>query len=153
LIPPPERWLFLAKSLWRQTWPLLAVMVLVVGPWFVWSPEAMVDDVWRWSTGTAEQTYQIRGWGLSNFILAFRLVPDRLAYWPFWITEAIVAVPLLLLLLWRQSRRNTMGMMLYGYFGLLFAFSYASRFLNENYVGYLATFLTLAIIVDESENF
>ena len=34
----------------------------------------------------------------------------------------IVATPLLILLLWRQRRHNTMGAMLYGYVALLFAF-------------------------------
>lgn len=109
----------------------------------------MFDDVWRWSAGTAEQAYQIRGWGLSNFILAFQMVPDRLAYWPFWLTEILVAGPLLVLLLWRQTRQNTPGTMLYGYVVLLFAFFYVSRFLNENYLGYLAACLTLAFTIDE----
>lgn len=152
LIPSRERWLSLGKTLLQRAWPLVVAMLLVVGPWFVWSPEAMFDDVWRWSAGTAEQPYQIRGWGLSNFILAFQLVPDRLAYWPFWITEVIVAGPLLVLLLWRQSRQNTLGTMLYGYVALLFAFFYVSRFLNENYLGYLVAFLTLAFVVDETES-
>jgi hypothetical protein len=148
-MPPPERWPLLAKRFVQQTWPVVVVMVLVVGPWFVWSPGAMFDDIWRWSAGTAEQTYQIRGWGLSNFVLALQLVPDRLAYWPFWLPELIVALPILLLLLWRQSRQNTLSAMLYGYTVLLFAFFYASRFLNENYIGYLAAFLALALVVNE----
>lgn len=150
LIPSPQRWPGLIKKAWQQTWPLLVALGLIVGPWFIWSPEAMFDDVWRWSAGTAEQTYQIRGWGFSNFVLAFQLVPDRLAYWPFWLTELLVAAPLLVLLLWRQSRHNTMGAMLYGYVVLLFAFFYVSRFLNENYLGYLASFLALAIIIDKN---
>jgi hypothetical protein len=152
LIPPVDRWWFLAKQLWRQSWPLLVAVLLVVGPWFVWSPAAMFDDVWRWSAGAAEQTYQIRGWGFSNFILALQLVPDRLAYWPFWIPEVLVATPLLILLLWRQRRHNTMGSMLYGYVALLFTFFYVSRFLNENYLGYLAAFLALALVVDREDD-
>ena len=148
-VPPPGQWLPLAKKLWGQSWPLAVVLALVVGPWLVWSPAAMFDDVWRWSAGTAEQPYQIRGWGLSNFVLAFQLVPDRLAYWPFWLPEIIIAAPLLLLLLWRQIRRNTLGVMLYGYVALLLAFFYASRFLNENYLGFLAALLSLALLIDE----
>ncbi|MBN1994135.1 MAG: hypothetical protein JW953_15665 [Anaerolineae bacterium] len=150
-LPPRRQWWFLLKTLIQRAWPTLAAMLLVIGPWFVWSPEAMYDDVWRWSAGTAAQTYQIRGWGLSNFILAFQLVPDRLAYWPFWLTELAVAAPLLLLLLWRQSGYNTMGTMLYGYVVLLFAFFYMSRFLNENYLGYLAALLSLALVIDSSQ--
>lgn len=151
LIPPHEQWLSLGQTLLRRTWPLIAAMVLVIGPWLVWSPEAMFDDVWRWSAGTAAQAYQIRGWGFSNFILAFQLVPDRLAYWPFWISEVLVAGPLLVLLLWRQSRHNTVGVMLYGYVVLLFTFFYVSRFLNENYLGYLAAVLTLALLIENND--
>lgn len=152
LLPPRERWLPLGKILLQRAWPLAVVILLVVGPWFAWSPTAMFDDVWRWSAGTAEQPYQIRGWGFSNFILAFQLVPDRLAYWPFWIIEVLVATPLLILLLWRQARHNTLGTMLYGYVVLLFAFFYVSRFLNENYLGYLAAVLTVAVVVDETRH-
>jgi hypothetical protein len=152
LIPPIARWWFLLRQLWRQSWPLVVAFLVVVGPWFVWSPVPMFDDVWRWSAGTAEQTYQIRGWGFSNFILALQLVPDRLAYWPFWLPEILVATPLLLLLLWRQRRHNTIGSMLYGYVVLLFTFFYVSRFLNENYLGYLAAFLALALVVDGENN-
>jgi hypothetical protein len=42
--------------------------------------------------------------------------------------------------------------MLYGYVALLFVFFYVSRFLNENYLGYLASFLALAIIIDKNVN-
>jgi len=152
LVPLPARWPALVKTTWQQNWPALAALVIVVGPWLVWNPGAMFDDVWRWSAGTAEQTYQIRGWGLSNFVLALQLVPDRLAYWPFWLPEVVVAAPLLVLLLWRQIRRNTLGIALSGYVTLLFAFFYASRFLNENYLGYLASLLALAIVIDPSTN-
>jgi hypothetical protein len=65
--------------------------------------------------------------------------------------EVVVTAPLLVFLLWRQRRRNTMGAMLYSYVMLLFAFFYVSRFLNENYLGYLAALLTLAWVVDGPE--
>ncbi len=149
LIPPRERWLSLGQTLLQRAWPLAVVMLVIVGPWFVWNPAAIFDDVWRWSAGTAGQPYQIKGWGLSNFILAFQLVPDRLTYWPFWIPQVIVATPLLILLLWRQVRHNTPGTMLYSYVILLFAFFYVSRFLNENYFGYLAAVLTLALVMND----
>ena len=137
------------STLLRRGWPLALVFVLVVGPWFAWDPAAMLDDVWRWSAGTAETPYQIRGWGLSNFILAFSLVPDRLAYWPFWILELLIVTPLLIALLWRQTRHNTIGAMLYHYVLLLLAFFYVSRFLNENYLGYLLALFALAYFSEE----
>lgn len=149
-MPPLRQWPDLVRTFFRRVWPLFAVLILIVGPWLIWSPAAMFDDVWRWSSGTAETPYQIRGWGFSNFILAFELVPDRLTYWPFWISELVVAAPLLLLLMWQQLRQNTLSRMLYSYVVLLFAFFYTSRFLNENYLGYLAAFLILAFIIDKT---
>jgi hypothetical protein len=141
-----KRWL---GTLVRRAWPLAVVFLLVVGPWFVWDPAAMLDDSWRWSAGTADAPYQIRGWGLSNFVLAFNLVPDRLAYWPFWIPEILIVTPILIALLWRQTRHNTTGVMLYHYALLLLAFFYVSRFLNENYLGYLLAVFGLAYFSEE----
>ena len=142
------RWL---RLLLRRTWPLIIVFLVVVGPWFVWNPAAMFDDIWRWSAGTADAPYQIRGWGLSNFVLAFSLVPDRLSYWPFWLPELLVTTALLIALLWRQARHNTEGTMLYNYVLLLFAFFYVSRFLNENYLGYLSALFALAYSIEGGE--
>jgi hypothetical protein len=141
-----KRWL---GTLMRRAWPLAVVFVLMVGPWFVWDPAAMLDDIWRWSAGTADAPYQIRGWGLSNFVLAFNLVPDRLAYWPFWIPEILIVTPILIALLWRQTRHNTLGAALYHYVLLLLAFFYVSRFLNENYLGYLLAVFALAYFSEE----
>jgi uncharacterized membrane protein len=145
----PVDWRRLAVTLLRRAWPLVAVFALVVGPWFIWNPGAMLDDVWRWSAGTAQASYQIRGWGLANFILAFGLVPDRLAYFPFWLPELLVGLPLLLVLLWQQRQENGLGRMLYGYAVTLFAFLYVSRFLNENYLGYLLAVFALAYFMGE----
>jgi hypothetical protein len=135
---------------WLSLLPLALVFVLVVGPWLVWDPAAMFDDIWRWSAGTADTPYQIRGWGLSNFILAFSLVTDRLAYWPFWVLEVLVVAPLMMVLLWRQVRHNSLGTMLHGYVVLLFGFFYISRFLNENYLGYLLALFALAYCIEET---
>lgn len=132
----------------RRSWPLLLACIVVIGPWLVWDPWAMFDDIWRWSAGTAVTPYQIRGWGLSNFVLALGLVADRLAYWPFWVLEVLVTAPLLVLLIRRQAGHNDLNSMLYAYVVLLFAFLYVSRFLNENYLGYLLSLLTLAACLE-----
>lgn len=139
------------RLLLRRAWPLIIVFLIVVGPWFMWDPAAMFDDIWRWSAGTADAPYQIRGWGLSNFVLAFGLVPDRLSYWPFWLPELLVTTALLIALLWRQARHNTMGTTLYNYVLLLFAFFYVSRFLNENYLGYLLALFAVAYSIEGAE--
>jgi hypothetical protein len=152
LLPPRLRWPELARSLLGRAWSLPIVALLLIGPWFIWNPAAMVDDVWRWSAGLGPTGYQIWGWGASNFVLAFGLVTDRFDYWPFIIPGGLISGPLLLALLWRQARANTMAMMLYGYAVLLLTFFYVSRFLQPNYLGYILSILTLALMLPESED-
>jgi hypothetical protein len=149
LIPPLTTWRLHFLSLLRRAWTLPLVSLLIIGPWFVWNPEAMYDDVWCWSAGQGSTGYQIWGWGASNYVLGVGWVADRFEYWPFIIPELIVGLPLLGFLLWRQVRSNTMGTMLYGYVVLLLAFSYVSRFLQPNYLGYMLGLLTLAMLVED----
>jgi len=56
-------------------------------------------------------------------------------------------------LLWRQTRENTAGRALWSYALFLFVFFFFSRFMNENYLGYLLAVLGLGALVEiESGN-
>lgn len=149
LIPPRAAWRELVVTLWRRAWTLPLVFLAVCAPWFIWSPEAMFDDVWRWSAGQGSTGYQIWGWGASNYILAFGLVAGRFDYWPFIIPGFIITVPLLWFLLKRQAQENTLNIMLYAYVILLLAFFYVSRFLQPNYLGYMLGLLALAMTIQD----
>ncbi len=126
--------------------PALGLFLLVLLPWLVWDPWSMYDDVWRWSSGQGETGYQIWGWGASNFVLALGWVHSRFAQFPFLLAEAVAGIPLLVWFLWRQSRDNTLGNACWHYGWFLFAFFYFSRFLNENYLGYILAFLALGVL-------
>jgi uncharacterized membrane protein len=138
-------------SLLRKTVPLILVLALLLLPFALWDFDALYDDIWRWGSGTAEIPYQITGWGLANLVLALGLVETRLDYFPFWIPELLVCLPLLLFLVRRQWKRNTISSMLYNYSFLTLAFFYTSRFLNENYLGYILALLALAFFADSSD--
>jgi hypothetical protein len=140
-----ERWRLLPLLL-KRALPALLVFGLIVGPYLIWNAGAMYDDVWRWSSGQGDTGYQIWGWGASNFVLALGWVSDRFGQWPFWLAELVLAVPLLAWFLWRQLRDNTLANACWHYGLLLFGFFYASRFLNENYLGYLLAFLAIGIL-------
>jgi hypothetical protein len=140
----------LSISLLRKTVPLMLVLALLILPFALWDFNALLDDVWRWSSGTAEVSYQITGWGLANLVLALGLVESRLDYFPFWIPELLVCLPLFLFLFWRQWKENTINSMLYNYAFLSLAFFYTSRFMNENYLGYILALLALAFFTDSA---
>lgn len=133
----------------RRLAPFAIVFVIVVVPFVLWDPYNFYDDVWAWSAGTSPTAYQIRGWGLSNFVLGLNLVPTRVAYFPFWIPEAMVAVPLVLGLLRRQWQANTLANVAWHGAVLLFAYAYVSRFLNENYLGFIVGLLAVGVLMGE----
>ncbi len=137
---------WLARAL-QLGWPALAAALLVTGPYLVWNPGAMFDDVWRWSSGAPPTGYQIWGWGASNLVLAAGWVESRFASWPFWLPELLIGVPLMAALLARQWRENWLGRALWSYALFLLAFFFVSRFLNENYLGFILAFAALGALV------
>jgi hypothetical protein len=141
----PGAWL---RRAWVRGWPALVVVLLVGAPYLVWDPRAMLDDVWRWSNGTSQTAYQIWGWGASNLLLAAGWVKSRFDYWPFWLPQLIVGLPLLLFLVRRQARENSPARALWGYGLFLLVFFFLSRFLNENYLGYLTAILAVGALTD-----
>lgn len=148
-----------ARDLWRRPvswlrracilgWPALVVAVLAIGPYLVWNPRAMFDDVWRWSSGASPTAYQIWGWGASNLVLAAGWVKSRFDYWPFWLPQLLIGLPLLLLLVRRQAQENSPARAFWGYGLFLLAFFFFSRFLNENYLGYVTAILAVGTLTD-----
>ncbi len=131
------------RTLFRRSLPALLVFLALAVPFFMWSPDAMIDDVWRWAAGTAEVHYQIWGLGFANFVLATGALPDRFAYWPFWIPELLVGLPTLCILVVKQMRENSLGNVFWHGAFLLLVFAYFSRFLNENYLGFILALLAV----------
>ncbi len=144
-------WLRMIPLLWQRVWPTLASFGVLLLPYLFWNAFALYDDVWRWSNGQGATGYQIWGWGASNFVLALGLVTDRFAQWPFGVLEMLLGLPLLLWFLYRQQKVNTLANACWHYGIFLLAFFYGSRFLNDNYLGYILAFLALGIFTQSEE--
>ena len=132
----------------RTAGPALIAALMIIGPYLIWNPAALLDDVWAWSNGTSPTAYQIWGWGASNLLLASGQVASRFAYWPFWAPQFLLGLPLLIALLWRQVHENTIARALWSYALFLLLFFFVSRFLNENYLGYIFALLALGGLAD-----
>jgi hypothetical protein len=126
-----------------KLWPAALVFGLLMLPYLLWDSGSLVDDVWRWSSGQGETGYQIWGWGASNFVLASGSVQSRFDSWPFWLLELVVAGPILVWFIRRQARANTLSNASWHYAILLFTFFFVSRFLNENYLGFVLAFAAI----------
>lgn len=130
----------------KRAGPAILIFSILLLPFVIWDPISLYDDVWRWSSGQGETGYQIWGWGASNFVLALGYVTDRFDQWPFFLLEIAIALPLLLWFLFRQRHENTLAAACWHYGIFLFAFFYTSRFLNQNYLGYILAFLATGFI-------
>lgn len=135
----------------RRGWPAVVAFLVIVVPYLVWDANAFVDDVWRWAAGTAETHYQIWGWGASNFVLAFGGLASRFDRWPFWIPELIAGIAMLAWLGWRQARGNRLADANWHYALFLLVFLYVSRFLNENYLGYVLAFFAMGYFLQRQK--
>ena len=147
VLPPEEARIARVKHLVARIAPFVLTFLLIVLPFLLWDPYHFYDDVWAWSAGTSPTAYQIRGWGVSNFVLALNLVPSRLAYFPFWIPELLVSLPVLLLTLRAQWRDNSLPNVTWHGAILFLTFAFTSRFLNENYLGFVVSLLTLGALM------
>ncbi|MFO7633318.1 MAG: hypothetical protein R6W76_12295 [Caldilinea sp.] len=135
-----------APVILRRAAPAIGVFLLLLLPYVIWDAASLYDDVWRWSSGQGPTGYQIWGWGASNFVLGLGLVDNRFGQWPFWAVQIVAAGPVLLWFVVRQVRNNTLALACWHYAIFLFVFFYASRFLNENYLGYILAFLAIGIL-------
>ncbi|MGQ9567767.1 MAG: glycosyltransferase 87 family protein [Anaerolineae bacterium] len=147
----PIAWDEISRRIVRRGWPVLLTFLGLMLPYLFWSPGALWDDIWGWSSGTSAVPYQVRGWGLSTLLLGLGVLPDRMGYFPFWILQVAFGVPVLFWLLGRQFRENALGQVYLGYAALLYIVLFFSRFLNENYVGFLAAVAALGLLVREPE--
>jgi hypothetical protein len=133
--------------------PLLPVAIsalLFIGPFFAWDAKALINDTIVYNGGgQVPDRLPIKGWGAANFVVATNGVQDLFDPYPFWILELIFAVPLIVALMVRQYKRNTLPAAFTHYGIGLFVFLYFSRTMNANYLGFSLAMLAIGFFADE----
>lgn len=114
--------------------------LLLVAPFVLWNPGAFVDDAFRFQSSI----YPVKGWGLSQILLAAGAIPDETAPFPFTLLQLAAGGLALGWLARRQRRANTLpNALLHG--GMLTGVVlFLGRAFLDNYFGYLAGVLVLA---------
>ncbi len=128
--------------------PWLAVpFILLVGPFAAWDWPAFYGGNFGYVGGTVPHSYPIQGyngWGAASFVLWSGLVPGPNSYFPFWVFEAGMALPLGVLLARRMTARTPATVMLGAYATVLFPVFYFSRFFHASYVSFTIALLLVA---------
>lgn len=142
-----------ARGRWRATlrdaWPAAVVAGALLIPFLLWSSQALIDDTIRYPAGTLAENFPIRGFGLSVSLVSAGFIRSIWDTYPFWIWQAAAGAPLLVLLLIRQLRENSLQRLAASYALLLFVFWFFSRFFFENYLAYLSLVLLVAFIAPQ----
>jgi hypothetical protein len=121
------------RSALFKTWPLFAVILIILVPFLMWDASSFFDDTVGYLLGTSLDSYPIRGWGFSTLLRAVGVIPTAYSAFPFGILELVFGIPTLILLLVRQRHTNTLQQVWLGFAVLSFVIEYFSRFFHDNY--------------------
>lgn len=139
-------WLKNKKDL-RQTvkniLPFALVFGLIVLPFFFWDPKAFLDSTLFYLTGSTTHSYPISGYGWGMVLQQFGFIKDIHPYYPFWIWQVVVCLPLAIVLLRWLAKSAAVWRLVACYGVFTFVFWYFSRYFNNSHLGYLSMiFLT-----------
>lgn len=149
-----------SKSIWanikntlKKIYPLFIIGAIFVAPFLIWDFNAFWEDVFLYPNGKLATSYPITGYGFSQLMLMAKMGVDSIHdYYPFWILQTIVSVPLVYFLYRYQKRNRTVSAMLVSYGIFIFVFWLFSRFFNDNYITYIFSVLIMAYFFNEEEN-
>ena len=143
LLPDPVNLKTIRTTLLKIS-PLFIVAAIVLVPFLIWDAASFIDDTVSYIVGTSATSFPIKGWGLSTLLLTAGIIPSPESAFPFGILEAGVGLPLLVFLLARQRRENTLQQMWFGFALFSFGVQYVSRFFNDNYLVFILQSLVIA---------
>lgn len=143
---------FKERKLVKLTKPLTIfalTFLLIVAPFFLWSPKGFIDSTIFFVSGNATHSYPVAGYGLGMLLHQIGIIPNVHAYFPFWIFEVIVSVPILIWLLFWLKKSISIKKVILGYGIFLFVFWYCSRYFNNSHLGYLTMIFIFAYFMQE----
>jgi hypothetical protein len=132
-----------------KIYPLVVVPVLLILPFVLWDASAFLDDTLLYMSGSTAASYPIRGLGIGSLLLAFGVIGDKTAYFPFSLLQLGFCLPLLVFLLRRQVASNNVRQCWLGYGLLLLTFGFFSRFLNHTLLGVAITAIGMGLLAEE----
>jgi len=135
----------------RQFWLLPVVFLAIVTPFFLWNPQAFIDDVYRYPAGLLPTSFPIFGEGLSVFLQLLGFPATPRSYFPYGLLEILIAGPVFGVLIFWLVRRPSLSRALGSAGVFLLTFLWLSRFFNENYITMPLALFCLAVVMANEE--
>jgi len=148
--PGVQEWAMLIRRAFMLLATFLVLFGALVFPFWLWNPNAFVDDVFRYPAGRSEHPYPTRSIGFGGIALALGWIPDDMAMFPFEWLQLLFGIPALLGLLWFLHKRISISRFWLCCGILTFVVSFFARVFNDNYLGYLLNLILLGVIADDA---
>lgn len=126
--------------------------VVIVGPFFLWNPQAFLDSTVFYLSGNTPNSYPISGYGFSMLLSELGFIKDLKASFPFIIPQLIVGIPLLPVLIKYLMKNNSVKNLILTYAVFLFVYWYFSRYFNNSHIVYLTILFTTAYFWPEKND-
>ncbi|MBI5405306.1 MAG: DUF2029 domain-containing protein [Candidatus Kerfeldbacteria bacterium] len=125
----------LTKSEAKQiVWSTLMTGAAFLLPFFLWSPTHFYDDLIRYVSGAIPMSYPVSGMTLQQYLYIWHLIPSPLAPTPTLFLEALVGIPVLLIVGRWLRQRPTVATFLVASIVLSLSMLLVNRFFYENYL-------------------
>lgn len=132
------------KGVVRTAWPALAVSAALVLPFFFWDTGAFIADTIRYPSGMVANNFPIGGFSIAPLLVAGGAIRSVFDSYPFGIIQFFALAPLFVVLIRWQLRENTVERLAVSYGLALLVFWFLSRFLFDNYLGYVSAIFLFA---------
>lgn len=130
--------------------PFFLTLTAIVLPFILWNPKTFLDSTIFYLSGSGSHSYPISGYGLGMLLGELGFIKSFNGYYPFYIWQIIIGIPVLIILLNFLKKAPTVSRLILVYGIFLFIFWYFSRYFNNSHLGYLSTvFITAYFWPDE----
>lgn len=131
--------------------PFLATFAGITLPFFLWDPKSFLDSTLFYLSGNTANGYPISGYGWGMILTQMGIIRDANQYYPFQIWQALMGIPLAIVLFKNLKNNLTVSRLILIYGIFLFVFWYFSRYLNNSHLGYLSVVFITAYFWPETD--
>ncbi|HBB76264.1 MAG: hypothetical protein A2186_00640 [Candidatus Levybacteria bacterium RIFOXYA1_FULL_41_10] len=127
------------------------IFLILVLPFFLWDPKAFLDSTIFYLSGNTSHSYPISGYGFGMLLNEFGIIQDLKGQFPFIVIQALVGIPLLLLLIKYLKKNHSVKNLVLTYGIFLFVYWYLSRYFNNSHIAFLSLIFTTAYFWPDKE--
>lgn len=118
--------------------PFVVTFAVIVLPFFLWDARAFLESTVLFFSGQVPHSYPVAGYGWGMVLHQLGVIKDVHDYYPFWLWQAAVGIPLFWILFRWLTKKPTVSRLIICYGIFTFVFWYFSRYFNNSHLGYLS---------------